>query len=728
MKRLREVALSLRTGIAVMVLAIVLLAAVPQWVAWYVCATDSTKALMGQLMDEIGEGVAQDLSSELQDAASALLALNWTVSNTAHLCDPLDPLFNATWAGLWRACMAQQARISNRVRWNVRVGGRHGTCASSYWEDESTVGANSRPTVWAQQMQLPNGTTAQQFGWVGVSDPNTDEMSVGDLIFQTGIGVYDARLRPWYVQSVARPGLLTWGAAYASQPVNWGPSVPVTTSFHDSAGQLCGVAKVSVYFADLVEFFKGKAIGKTGSMWLVAIDTDELVATSTNASTSDSVTGMMITVNDSSDALTRAVGREARSMMRSGSYDKLGTRVLNGKKYQVHLRLIDAQQGTGFPAMYLFVAIPLSDYYNDIQKSIYVTVGITLAALVVSLAASVALAMMMARPLGSLAKQIGFIASLQDIEGLASAPKSKLHEIKQIQDSMDKMWNVLQSFHKYVPIQVLRYLVADGGVAKLGVVEENCTIIFCDIENFTGTMEKADTRLMLQAFTDFMDMVTFNVEATHGIVDKIIGDCVMAFWGHFGKNKDRHQVQACQFALAVLRDLPELQKKAAAQGLPVLNCRIGIASGPVYVGNSGSSRHFQYTVLGSPVNLAARLEPLNKLFGSRVLVSRGVHDAVSPDYVTARLGRCAIKGFSEPEEVFELVAETYMATPEQLFAANAMTKASGAVDEGRNDDACELYESVMSVCPKCAPFLQSRCDTLRQCGDASVIQPAGKGL
>eukprot|EP00727_Mastigamoeba_balamuthi_P003552 m51a1_g13194 hypothetical protein (625) ;mRNA; f:92-2171 len=624
--------------------------------------------------------------------------------------------------------MAQQARISNRARWNVRVGGRHGTCASSYWEDESTVGANGRPTVWAQQMQLPNGTTAQQFGWVGVSDPLSNAMSVGDLIYSTPLGVYDSRLRPWYAQSVARPGLLTWGAAYASQPVNWGPSVPVTTSFHDSAGQLCGVAKVSVYFADLVEFFKGKAIGKTGSMWLVAIGTDELVATSTNASTSDSVTGMMITVNDSSEALTRAMGRAARSMMRANEYDSLGTRTLAGQKYQVHLRLIDAQQGTGFPAMYLFVAIPLSDYYNDIQKSIYVTVGITLAALVVSLAASVALALMIARPLGSLAKQIGAIASLQDIEGLSTTPKSKLHEIKQIQDSMDKMWNVLQSFHKYVPIQVLRYLVADGGVAKLGVVEENCTIIFCDIENFTGTMEKADTRLMLQAFTDFMDMVTFDVEATHGIVDKIIGDCVMAFWGHFGKSKNHHQTQACKFALAVLRDLPELQKKAAAQGLPVLNCRIGIASGPVYVGNSGSSRHFQYTVLGSPVNLAARLEPLNKFFGSRVLVSRSVHDAVSGSYVTSRFGKCAIKGFSEPEEVFELVAESRLATPEQLFAANTLTKASVAVDEGRLDDARDLLENVVSSCPRSAVYARSRCEALSSCGDPSVMIPAGKGV
>eukprot|EP00727_Mastigamoeba_balamuthi_P011360 m51a1_g6847 putative adenylate guanylate cyclase catalytic domain protein (634) ;mRNA; r:87947-91381 len=158
----------------------------------------------------------------------------------------------------------------------------------------------------------------------------------------------------------------------------------------------------------------------------------------------------------------------------------------------------------------------------------------------------------------------------------------------------------------------------------------------------------------------------------------MIGDCVMAFWGHPGDEHDT-EFNCCTAALAIRARLGVARDKWGSNGLPQLNCRIGIATGLVLAGNSGSSSHFNYTVLGSPVNLAARLEPLNKALGTRILACSKTHEAVAERVVTRHVASCMIKGFEELQDVYEVLSTTALATPQDLHTASLFDKAMDAL-------------------------------------------------
>lgn len=116
--------------------------------------------------------------------------------------------------------------------------------------------------------------------------------------------------------------------------------------------------------------------------------------------------------------------------------------------------------------------------------------------------------------------------------------------------------------------------------------------------------------------------------STGGTVDKYIGDAIMAFW-NAPEAVDNHPIVACQTALDYMNQLENLHKRWAVAGLPKLNCRIGISTGKCLVGNMGSSVQMSYTALGDNVNIASRLEALNKTYGTRIMITGEVYDIVS---------------------------------------------------------------------------------------------------
>jgi adenylate cyclase len=139
-----------------------------------------------------------------------------------------------------------------------------------------------------------------------------------------------------------------------------------------------------------------------------------------------------------------------------------------------------------------------------------------------------------------------------------------------------------------------------------------------------------------------------------GTVDKYMGDAIMAFWGA-PKAQPDHARLACQAALEMMEELQRLNAEFEQQGIPRLNIGIGLNTGPMAVGNMGSSRRFDYTVMGDSVNLASRLEALNKEYGTNVIVSESTLAQAGPDLRRRFLDLVAVKGKTEPSAVYELL-------------------------------------------------------------------------
>jgi len=209
---------------------------------------------------------------------------------------------------------------------------------------------------------------------------------------------------------------------------------------------------------------------------------------------------------------------------------------------------------------------------------------------------------------------------------------------------------------------------------QLGGETRPMTIMFCDVRGFTAISEAfksnppALTKLINRLLTPMSDIIM----AHRGTIDKYMGDCIMAFWNAPLDDPD-HADDACAAALAMLDELERLNRdlgaEAAAEGRPFqrLDVGIGINSGDCVVGNMGSTRRFDYTVLGDAVNLASRLEGLSKTYGVGIVIGEATREA-APSWAALELDQVAVKGKREAIRIYGLLGDRQLALT-QAFAA-----------------------------------------------------------
>lgn len=231
---------------------------------------------------------------------------------------------------------------------------------------------------------------------------------------------------------------------------------------------------------------------------------------------------------------------------------------------------------------------------------------------------------------------------------------SPIAEVAEVQKGVALLRNALGSFSLFVPMEVVRQLVENGRPLALGVETKQLTILFCDLENFTAHAEKLAPDQLLNQVSAYFSMVTEAVAAEQGTVDKFIGDAVMAFWGA-PVELENHALSACRSAMRIVRGMARLNESWAEQGKPTMRMRIGVNTAEVLVGNIGSNERLNYTAIGDGVNVASRLQSVNKQFGSCVCISDSVYAAVSEHVVVRPLGCITVKGRSSEFPTYELL-------------------------------------------------------------------------
>ncbi|RMG64210.1 MAG: adenylate/guanylate cyclase domain-containing protein [Calditrichaeota bacterium] len=214
---------------------------------------------------------------------------------------------------------------------------------------------------------------------------------------------------------------------------------------------------------------------------------------------------------------------------------------------------------------------------------------------------------------------------------------------------------IIGAFARYVPEKVVNDLLAHPEKLVLGGEERFMTVMFTDVANFTSISERLSPRELVNLINEYLTEMTEIVFKYDGIIDKYEGDAIMAEFGAPVYFED-HARKACLAALEMQERLIELRQRWTKLKLPPLTCRAGINSGTMIVGNMGSRRVFDYTVLGDEVNLASRLEGANKIFRTRIMISESTRKLIEDDFYTRTLDLIRVKGKQKPVQVFELMA------------------------------------------------------------------------
>ena len=214
-----------------------------------------------------------------------------------------------------------------------------------------------------------------------------------------------------------------------------------------------------------------------------------------------------------------------------------------------------------------------------------------------------------------------------------------------------------RAFQHYVPPAVVDDLVADAGKLQLGGEKRELTVLFSDIRGFTTLSEAMAPEDLVKLMNEYFTVMTEKVFEHRGSLDKYIGDAIMAVFGAPAA-EPQHAVLACRSALDMVRTLRAFQDSLRQRGLPAIDIGIGINTGPMVVGNMGSKSRFNYTVVGDPVNLASRIEHLNKEYGTNILVSEYTYLPVKDEFPLAReVDRVRVRGRAQPVHLFELFVE-----------------------------------------------------------------------
>jgi adenylate cyclase len=291
---------------------------------------------------------------------------------------------------------------------------------------------------------------------------------------------------------------------------------------------------------------------------------------------------------------------------------------------------------------------------------------------------------------------------------------SSVEEIAVLSHAAERMKASLRSFGRYVPRELVRELLASGTEARLGGQPRALTVHFSDIEGFTGIGERMAPAALVEHLAEYLEEMTAVLEGERGTIDKFLGDGILVFFNAPHDVPD-HAARACRAALRQQERLRALQAKWAAAGKPAFRARIGLHLGEALVGNIGTAERFEYTAVGDAVNLASRLEGLNKVYGTRILASQAVRDAAGPGFEWRALDRVAVAGRRGGALISELLGERGRVAPDILRARDLYERALEAYTQRRFAEAAAGFRAAAEAAPgdRAAELLRRRSEALR---------------
>jgi adenylate cyclase len=461
---------------------------------------------------------------------------------------------------------------------------------------------------------------------------------------------FDPRRRPWFAAALGHDEAVMTG------PYRFAASREIGISFSAASPDGHVVVGIDLTVGQLSEMMTRQKVTPS-TINLIVLDDGALIAHSDPAVLPSGTAGSdrVPRLADLDDPASRALAAIARN----GTGVPLSVDI-DGRSFLAIAQPIAL--GVGRSAT-MIVAAPHDELNGRTARLRRDALLLSLATIALGVAIVVVFARGVSRPVRDLVAQADQIARFD-----FSAPArvaTRIAELADLAEAFGRMRAVLEGFGRYVPKQLVRRIVRKQREVRIGGTRRAVTIMFSDIEGYTAFSETIGPEELMAVTSDYFELVTAAVEEHKGIVDKFIGDAVMALWNAPDLDPD-HVANACAAALQSLAAIAAFNAQRSARGERALTTRIGLNTGDGVVGNVGAADRLNYTVVGPVVNLASRLEGLNKRYGTHILVSAAVRDAAADRFVFRAIDEVAPAGVSEPVQVYELLAAaaTDAGTPE----------------------------------------------------------------
>ncbi len=496
---------------------------------------------------------------------------------------------------------------------------------------------------------------------------------------------YDPRKRPWY-QTAEKNHALTWTDRYVSSD-RGDLVISCTNPVYDSkTGELLAVAAIDVKKAEITrDLF---AIGELDVSEAVLLDEEGQVRVSAVYEDAQAKVDMNLKpqqVKELKDSAFNAVFEKIKAAPETGS----GFEVHNSADGEASIYTyatvpFRAAQTTGWTGpqqtWYYLVKSPLEPILRP-AKQIKADIGeATVATSAEIESASARLGLVILLMTSGVVLLVFYIAwraarsatrPLVDMQIVAErigtgdlnqqVTVTSEDEIGQLGGAINHMVAGLrerlfikQTFQRYVAASVVEHLLKDPTKLSLGGEKANLTVFFSDLRGFTSIAEKLSPEGTIAILNDYLNVMTETILSQEGTLDKYMGDAILAFWGAPLARPD-DALRACKAALDQQRKLMELWEVWKKKGLPLMDMRIGIQTGPAIVGNIGSLQQMNYTVVGDNINLGSRLEGANSVYGTRIMIGPETRESAGAAIEVRELDLLTVKGKKEKVRVFELL-------------------------------------------------------------------------
>ena len=507
--------------------------------------------------------------------------------------------------------------------------------------------------------------------------------------------------RDWYVRAELQKSAV-WSDIYifkTSKTAGITCSIPLGYNKNDSSATGVIAADVSVkQFAEILSGAKGSENAKN---YLIN-DKHEIISSSAEKNTYS-------ISNDNSDIPNFTSVSESKDKILSTAAKIL---LVDGKRHVTfsvagipYVASMAKMQKLNF---YLLTISPQSDFtagFDKIRKEMFVmSFFIFLLAIVVVFLIS----RRISNPISDLCNAAKLIGAM-DFNTPLNLKESKIFEIKELTKTIKSMKLSVETFAKYAPKDLVQKLVKTGVTPELGGYTKNITILFSDIENFSTISENLPAEYLILHLSEYFDEMTKEIMRHNGVIDKYIGDSVMAMWG--APNDDEDQViNACYAALSCQEMLEQLKIKWAPLGKPALPTRIGLHHGSVIVGNVGSQDRMSFTAIGDNVNIASRLEGANKFYGTKILASETVEEIARGKILFRIIDKIAVKGKALGVVVYEPLCSMKDADDESYYRnIDLCAKSKEAFELYQKKDfreALAYYQKILKLFPETRPSVE----------------------
>lgn len=520
---------------------------------------------------------------------------------------------------------------------------------------------------------------------------------------------YDPRKRPWYIQ-VKKERKAIWTNIYLFKPSTElektsNPELGITSIapvFKN--GQLYGAFGVDINLNDLFQFVKNQKVTPNGYSFIITTEGKLIAYPDKKPFTEITISSeKFINVHDNSIPL---ISISLDKYIKSGQKKLLFSYDYEGETYIIAYQSIPALASHGW---LVGVIVPKSDFTKELEQMNMITISISFIILILGIILVSHLISHIVKPIKALVAETENIKHF-NLDGEIQI-NSKIKEVIYLRDAIRSMKIGLKLFQRYIPKILVRQLIESGENIRIGGVRKKLAIFFSDIEYFTTITEKTDPNILIIQMGEYFEELTQIIISEKGTLDKYIGDSIMAFWG--APLSDEHPCHhAANAALRCQSKLDALNVIWAKKGNSILFTRIGIHMGDAIVGNLGSSERLNYTAVGDSINIASRLEQINKNYKTKIIVSDTVYEQIKDKFILRMIDWVVVRGRSQSCFIYELLSDDILKVEFDLAAYSPFFEQGFlAYTQQRWDDAIAYFRTCLEIYPTdtIAPIFIARC-------------------